>query len=73
MPTSISIQLYGQNGGGPGFSTEIWREIALWLPPRDLRTLLLVPHVLSRIASQLLFTKVDLHFGQCGSYHIDLS
>ncbi|KAI0937970.1 hypothetical protein AcW1_002363 [Taiwanofungus camphoratus] len=46
----------------PGFSTEIWREIALWLPPRDLKNLLLVPHILSRIASQLLFQKIDLHF-----------
>lgn len=46
----------------PGFSTEIWREIALWLPPRDLKSLLLVPHVLSRIASQLLFHKIDLYF-----------
>ncbi|KAL7278793.1 hypothetical protein ACG7TL_007802 [Trametes sanguinea] len=45
----------------PGFSTEIWREIALWLPPRDLKSLLQVPHVLSRIASELLFQRVDLH------------
>ncbi|KAI0772310.1 hypothetical protein BD413DRAFT_612487 [Trametes elegans] len=45
----------------PGFSTEIWREIALWLPPRDLKSLLKVPHVLSRIASELLFQRVDLH------------
>ncbi|CAL1698561.1 unnamed protein product [Somion occarium] len=49
--------------GQPRFSTEIWRQIALWLPRRDLKTLLLVPHVLSRIASQLLFRKIDLHFG----------
>ncbi|CCM02058.1 uncharacterized protein FIBRA_04134 [Fibroporia radiculosa] len=46
----------------PGFSTEIWREIARWLSPRDLKNLLLVPHVLSRIASQLLFQKIDLYF-----------
>ncbi|RPD68399.1 hypothetical protein L226DRAFT_617558 [Lentinus tigrinus ALCF2SS1-7] len=45
----------------PGFSTEIWREIALWLPPRDLKSLLRVPHVLSRIASELLFQRIDLH------------
>ncbi|TBU54938.1 hypothetical protein BD310DRAFT_969499 [Dichomitus squalens] len=45
----------------PGFSTEIWREIALWLPPRDLKSLLHVPHVLSRIASELLFQRIDLH------------
>ncbi|KZT68584.1 hypothetical protein DAEQUDRAFT_671217 [Daedalea quercina L-15889] len=48
----------------PGFSTEIWREIARWLPPRDLKNLLLVPHILSRIASELLFRKIDLFFGE---------
>ena len=48
----------------PGFSTEIWREIASFLPRRDLKTLLVLPHVLSRIASQLLFRKIDLHFGE---------
>lgn len=41
---------------------EIWREIALFLPRRDLKTLLFVPHVLSRVASQLLFRELDLHF-----------
>ncbi len=48
----------------PGFSTEVWREIALWLPPRDLKSLLLVPHVLSRVASELLFQRIDLHLGE---------
>ncbi|KAI0076852.1 hypothetical protein K474DRAFT_1622160, partial [Panus rudis PR-1116 ss-1] len=48
--------------GQPRFSTEIWRQIALWLPRRDLKTLLHIPHVLSRIASQLLFRKIDLFF-----------
>ncbi|KDR65829.1 hypothetical protein GALMADRAFT_260025 [Galerina marginata CBS 339.88] len=43
-------------------SSEIWREIALHLPRRDLKALLLVPHPLSRIASQLLFWELDLHF-----------
>ncbi|KAJ7211270.1 hypothetical protein GGX14DRAFT_534642 [Mycena pura] len=43
------------------FSDEIWREIALWLPRRDLKTLLFVPNALSRVASQLLFQKVDLY------------
>ncbi|KAI0087530.1 hypothetical protein BDY19DRAFT_1042317 [Irpex rosettiformis] len=52
----------------PGFSTEIWREIALFLPRRDLKTLLSIPHVLSRIASQLLFRQIDLHFGTLGVY-----
>ena len=41
---------------------EIWREIALFLPRRDLKTLLFVPHILSRVASQLLFRELDLHF-----------
>ncbi|KAJ7108597.1 hypothetical protein C8R44DRAFT_842911 [Mycena epipterygia] len=43
------------------FSDEIWREIALWLPRRDLKTLLFVPNALSRVASQVLFQKLDLH------------
>ncbi|KAF8956753.1 hypothetical protein BDZ97DRAFT_1670956 [Flammula alnicola] len=43
-------------------SNEIWREIALHLPRRDLKALLFVPHPLSRIASQLLFWELDLHF-----------
>ncbi|KAF7351292.1 J domain-containing protein [Mycena sanguinolenta] len=43
------------------FSDEIWREIALWLPRRDLKTLLFVPNALSRVASQLLFRRLDLY------------
>lgn len=39
----------------------MWREIALFLPKRDLKSLLLVPNALSRIASQLLFREIDLH------------
>ncbi|EIW76976.1 hypothetical protein CONPUDRAFT_130421, partial [Coniophora puteana RWD-64-598 SS2] len=46
----------------PRFSVEIWLEIARFLPRRDLKTLLRVPNVLSRIASQLLFSEIDLHF-----------
>ncbi|KAF8555155.1 hypothetical protein OG21DRAFT_1507955 [Imleria badia] len=45
----------------PRFSAEVWREIALLLSKRDLKSLLLVPNVLSRIASQLLFREIDLH------------
>ncbi|RDB17545.1 hypothetical protein Hypma_001187 [Hypsizygus marmoreus] len=45
------------------FSVEIWREIAQFLPRHDLKALLFVPHVVSRVASQLLFQKLDLHFG----------
>ncbi|KAJ8516510.1 hypothetical protein ONZ45_g6185 [Pleurotus djamor] len=44
------------------FSAEIWREIVLFLPRRDLKTLLWVPHILSKIASQLLFCKINLYF-----------
>ena len=61
MPTSQPLV---QPHTTPGFSTEIWREIALWLPPRDLKSLLQVPHVLSRIASELLFQRIDLHLGR---------
>ncbi|KAH7908391.1 hypothetical protein BJ138DRAFT_1012902 [Hygrophoropsis aurantiaca] len=49
-------------GSPPRFSAEVWREIALFLPRKDLKSLLLVPHALSRIASQLLFCEIDLHF-----------
>ena len=49
--------------GLPRFSNEIWNEIASFLPRRDLRSLLLVPHVLSSIASRLLFRDVYLQFG----------
>ncbi|KAF8428027.1 hypothetical protein L210DRAFT_3652430 [Boletus edulis BED1] len=45
----------------PRFSAEVWREIALFLPKRDLKSLLLVPNALSRIASQFLFREIDLH------------
>jgi len=45
-------------------SIEIWREIALFLPRRDLKSLLFVPHAISRVASQLLFRELDLHFGE---------
>lgn len=49
--------------GLPRFSNEIWSEIASFLPRRDLRSLLLVPHVLSSIATRLLFRDVCLQFG----------
>jgi hypothetical protein len=49
-------------GLGERFSTELWFEVAEHLPRRDLRALLYVPHVPSRVASQLLFRRVDLHF-----------
>ena len=49
--------------GLPRFSNEIWSEIATFLPRRDLRSLLLIPHVLSSIASRLLFRDVCLQFG----------
>ncbi|KAG2352100.1 hypothetical protein BDR07DRAFT_1344518 [Suillus spraguei] len=54
--------LIREPAGPPRFSSEVWREIALNLPKRDLKSLLLVPHALSRIASQLIFREIDLHF-----------
>ncbi|OJA16456.1 hypothetical protein AZE42_04670 [Rhizopogon vesiculosus] len=48
--------------GPPRFSAEVWRHITLYLSKRDLKSLLLVPHALSRIASQLIFRDIDLHF-----------
>lgn len=47
---------------GVRFSTEIWREVARFLSRRDLKVLLFVPHTLSRVASQLLFSELDLFF-----------
>ncbi|KAI0312897.1 hypothetical protein OF83DRAFT_1176188 [Amylostereum chailletii] len=47
----------------PRFSNEIWRQIASYLPKRDLRAILRVPHVLSAIARQLLFRRLHLRFG----------
>lgn len=55
------LQLLREPDCPPRFSIEVWREIALFLPRRDLKSLLLVPHALSRIASQLLFREIDLH------------
>jgi hypothetical protein len=49
--------------GRERFSSEIWRNIAMLLPRRDLKSLLFVPHIPSRVASQLLFRRIDLHFG----------
>ena len=46
-------------------SPEIWREIAIYLPRRDLKTLLHIPHVLSRIAFELVFQTLDLQLGVC--------
>lgn len=37
--------------------------MGLYLPHKDLRTLLLLPHSLSKIASQLLFRRIRLLFG----------
>jgi hypothetical protein len=57
-----SSKLIREPDGPPCFSAEVWRHIALYLPKRDLKSLLLVPHALSRIASQLIFCDIDLHF-----------
>lgn len=53
--------LLREPNGPPRFSIEVWTQIALFLPKRDLKSLLLVPHPVSRIASQLLFREIDLH------------
>ena len=53
-----------QPNSSPGFSNEIWVLIASFLGKNDLKSLLSVPHALSRIASQKLFQKIDLHFGR---------
>lgn len=73
MGDSTDAQSLVQPHTTPGFSTEIWREIASWLPPRDLKSLLLVPHILSRIAGELLFRKIDLFFGEPGEAGAELS
>ena len=39
--------------------------MASYLPRRDLKTLLHIPHVLSRIAFELVFQRIDLHIGSC--------
>ncbi|KAG6894283.1 hypothetical protein C0992_006728, partial [Termitomyces sp. T32_za158] len=54
------------------FSVEIWHEIALYLPRHDLKALLFIPHTISRVASQLLFRKLDLHFGGTDAEESDL-
>ncbi|KAI0299663.1 hypothetical protein B0F90DRAFT_1727626 [Multifurca ochricompacta] len=47
----------------PNLPSEIWAEIASYLPRRDLRTLLFIPHVLSSLASRQLSRNVFLKFG----------
>ena len=55
----------------PHISNEIWWEIASFLPRRDLRSLISVPHALSSIARQLLFRDVSLQLGDNESYAHD--
>ncbi|THH20923.1 hypothetical protein EW146_g517 [Bondarzewia mesenterica] len=52
----------------PRFSPELWREIASYLPRRDLKNLLWVPHALSSIASELLFRKIHIQLGTAQYY-----
>jgi hypothetical protein len=61
-PLANTVKLIREPDGPPRFSAQVWREIALYLPKRDLKSLLSVPHALSRIASQLIFREIDLHF-----------
>ncbi|KLO16634.1 hypothetical protein SCHPADRAFT_901298 [Schizopora paradoxa] len=44
-------------------SPEVWRNIASFLPRRDLKMLLSLPHILSRIAFERVFRRVDLTLG----------
>ncbi|KAI0027261.1 hypothetical protein K488DRAFT_74681 [Vararia minispora EC-137] len=48
------------------YMNEIWSQVASYLPKRDLRTVLQVPHPLSAVASGLLLQSVSLHFGSQG-------
>ncbi len=41
----------------------MWRNIASFLPRRDLKMLLSLPHILSRIAFERVFQRVDLTLG----------
>jgi len=41
----------------------VWRNIASFLPRRDLKMLLSLPHILSRIAFERVFQRVDLTLG----------
>jgi hypothetical protein len=62
MCSAIIQSLYQCSGGsGERFPIELWREIALLLPRRDLLALLFVPRA-ARVASQLLARRIDLHF-----------
>jgi hypothetical protein len=61
-PNAEEERLLPHHRSGVRFSTEIWREVARFLPRRDLKVLLFVPHTLSRVASQLLFCQLDLYF-----------
>ncbi|KAG0695743.1 hypothetical protein DFH29DRAFT_1005197 [Suillus ampliporus] len=61
-PKANNIKLIREPDRPPRFSAEVWREIALCIPKGDLKSLLLVPHARSRIASQLIFREIDLHF-----------
>jgi hypothetical protein len=41
---------------------ELWHEIALYVPQRDLKSCLFVPGILSMVARQALFRKTHLQF-----------
>lgn len=63
--TQPQSRLWSIESNSRRLSPEIWRQVASYLPRRDLKSLLQLPHVLSRIAFQLVFTRIDLHFGVC--------
>ena len=64
LPLSQS-RLWTIESNSRRLSPEIWRQVASHLPRRDLKTLLQIPHVLSRIAFELVFARIDLHIGLC--------
>ncbi|KAI5120006.1 hypothetical protein M0805_008467 [Coniferiporia weirii] len=63
--TTKDFRLWNIESASRRLSPELWRQIASFLPRRDLKTLLHIPHVLSRIAFEFVFETVDLHFGVC--------
>ncbi|TDL27100.1 hypothetical protein BD410DRAFT_783287 [Rickenella mellea] len=68
MPNASELpksRLWGIQSGSRQLSPEIWRQIASCLPRRDLKTLLHIPHVLSRISFEFVFEVLDFHLGAC--------
>jgi hypothetical protein len=71
LPIPPSLQDRASGAGNLRFMSEIWHEIAAYLPRRDLRALLQVPHSLGAIAGALLLRSISLHFGAPGDDALD--